>query len=146
MTNEANGQATAMFWVLAIFFLLFNAIGLFFYYMQMTITEEMLAANFTPEQQEFMRNIPVWATSAYALAVNSGVLASILLLLRKAWAVPLYIFSFVCVLIQDLDAFLLSDGIGVWGTSGLYLPITVIVVCIAEIWYSRKARADGIIS
>lgn len=146
MTNEANGQATAMFWVLAIFFLFFNAIGLFFYYMQMTITEEMLAANFTPEQQEFMRNIPVWATSAYALAVNSGVLASILLLLRKAWAVPLYIFSFVCVLIQDLDAFLLSDGIGVWGTSGLYLPITVIVVCIAEIWYSRKARADGIIS
>jgi len=146
MSSETKGQPTAMFWVLAIFFLFFNAIGLFFYYMQMTMTEEILVANFTPEQQEFMLNIPVWATSAYALAVNPGVLASIVLLLRKAWAVPLYIFSFVCVLVQDLDAFLLSDGIGVWGTSGLYLPITVILVCIAEIWYSRKARADGIIA
>jgi len=146
MTSESSAKPSAIFWVLAIFFLLFNAIGLFFYYMQMTMTEEILAANFTLAQQEFMMNIPVWATSAYALAVNSGVLASILLLLRKAWAVPVYVFSFICVLVQDLDAFLLSDGIGVWGTSGLYLPITVIVVCIAEIWYSRKARADGVIS
>ncbi len=85
-----------------------------------------------------MNSEPAWATAAYATAVNAGVIAAILLLLRKSLARPFFILSFVAVLLQDLNAFVLTDGIGVWGMSGLYLPAVVIVIGVTEIWYSRS--------
>jgi hypothetical protein len=64
--------------------------------------------------------------------------ASILLLLRKFWAFPLYVVSFLGVLTQDFDAFVLRDVAAVWGSGAYYLPSIVILICIAEIGYSRS--------
>jgi hypothetical protein len=86
----------------------------------------------------FMEATPVWANAGYAIAVNAGVVASILLLLRKSLAFPLYVVSFLGVLTQDLDAFVLRDVAAVWGSSAYYLPSIVILICIVEIWYSRS--------
>ena len=69
-----------------------------------------------------------------------------MLLLRKAWAVPMFVLSLLGVLVQDLDAIVLRDAIAAWGTGALYLPITVIVICVAEIWYSWSAKAKGWLS
>jgi len=138
MSDELNGKPPLSYYVIAGLFLAWNLIGLMFYYMQVTMTPEVMAANFTPEQVAFMNNEPVWATAAYATAVNAGVVGAILLLFRKSLARPLFILSFIAVLLQDLNAFVLSNAIEVWGTSGLYLPTVVIVICIAEIWYTSS--------
>lgn len=138
MSDALNGKPPMSYWVIAVIFLLWNLIGLMFYYMQVTMTPEVMAANFTPEQVAFMTGEPKWATAVYAIAVNAGVLASILLLLRKSLALTFYIISFVAVLLQDLNAFVLMDGIAVWGISGIYLPVFVIVMCLFEIWYSKS--------
>lgn len=143
MSDDLSGNPPVSFYIIAAVFLIWNLIGVMFYYMQMTMTPEIMADNFTPEQVTFMTAIPVWATAAYATAVNAGVVAAILLLLRKAWAVPAFIVSFAAVLIQDFDAFVLTDAIGIWGISGIYLPLVVIVICISEIMYSRSAKAKG---
>ena len=107
------------------------------------MTPESLAANFSVAEREFMAQIPVWATAAYATAVTAGVIGAVLLLLRKALALPFFVLSFVGVLIQDFDAFVLSDAIGVWGTNALTLPVVVIVICVFEIWYTRSAKAKA---
>ena len=138
MSDDANGQPPVSFWIISGVFLVWNAIGLMFYYGQVTMTPEFMAANFTAAQVSLMESTPVWATAAYATAVNAGVIASLLLLLRNSWAKTFYLVSFAGVLIQDFDAFILSDVIGAWGTSALYLPVMVIVICLAEIWYSRS--------
>ena len=138
MSDDANSQPPVSFWIISGVFLVWNAIGLMFYYMQVTMTPEFMAANFTAAQVSLMESTPVWATAAYATAVNAGVIASLLLLLRNSWAKTFYLVSFAGVLIQDFDAFILSDVIGAWGTSALYLPVMVIVICLAEIWYSRS--------
>jgi len=138
MSEELNGKPPFSYYLIAGLFLAWNLIGLMFYYMQVTMTPEVMAANFTPEQAAFMNNEPAWATAAYATAVTAGVVAAILLLLRKSLARPFFILSFVAVLLQDLNAFVLTNAIEVWGTSGLYLPAVVIVICIAEIWYSSS--------
>ena len=62
--------------------LLWNLIGLMFYYTQVTMTPEAIQS-FTEGQQEFFAAIPGWATSAHAIAVNAGILGSLALLLRK---------------------------------------------------------------
>ena len=143
MSDALNGKPPTLFWVIAVVLLLWNFTGLMFYYGQVTMTPETLAANFSAAEREFMAQIPVWATAAYATAVTAGVIGAVLLLLRKALALPFFIVSFVGVFVQDFDAFVLSDAISVWGTSALTLPAVVIVICIFEIWYTRSAKAKA---
>lgn len=137
MSDELNAKPPISYNVIAGLFLVWNLIGLMFYYQQMTLTPEMVA-NMGAEMAAFMEATPVWANSGYAIAVNAGVLASIALLLRKSWAFPLFVLSFAGVLVQDLDAFVLRDVVAVWGSSAFYVPSAVIVICVIELWYSRS--------
>lgn len=146
MTDATNDKPSTAFWILGVVFLLWNLLGLFGYYTQVTMTPEVMAANFTEAQQAWMTNEPAWATSAYAIAVTAGVIAAVLMLLQKGIAFPFFILSFVAVIVQDFNAFVLSDWKAVWGNSALYLPSVVIVMCIVEIWYTRSAKAKGWLS
>jgi hypothetical protein len=143
MLGASEGAAPTSFWVVAFLLLFWNLVGMMFYYLQVTMPPEAVAANFNEAQQAFLNEMPRWATSAYAIAVTAGVLASALLLLRKAIAAILFIVSFAGVLIQDFQAFVLSDGLGTWGASGLYLPSVVIVMSIFAIGFSYAARKRG---
>ena len=73
-------------------------------------------------------------------------LGAILLLLRKAWAMPMFVISLVGALVQDLDAFVLRDAIEAWGPGGIAIPLAVIIVGVFEIWYSRTLKAKGVLS
>ncbi len=137
MSDQLNGRPPASYYIIAGVFLVWNIIGLLFYYQQMTLTPEAIAS-MGPEIAAFMEATPMWANAGYAIAVNAGVVASILLLLRNSWALYLYVLSFLGVLIQDLDAFVLRDVAGVFGNFAYYLPSIVIIICIAEIWYTRS--------
>lgn len=147
MSEESTTQPTASYWIIGSALLVWNLIGLMFYYQQSTLTEAlMLDAGLTTQQIAHILNTPAWGHSGYAIAVNAGVLGAIFLLLRKAWAVPFFILSLVGALVQDLDAIVLRDALDAWGTGALWLPIIVIVICVVEIWYARGARAKGLIS
>jgi hypothetical protein len=137
MSDELNGKPSTSYNIIAGVFLVWNLIGLMFYYQQMTLTPEMMAS-MGAEIAAFMDATPVWANAGYAIAVNAGVLASIALLLRKSWAFPLFVLSFAGVLVQDFDAFVLRDVVGVWGSSAYYVPMAVIVIGLIELWYSRS--------
>ena len=137
MSDELNGKPPTSYNIIAGVFLVWNLIGLMFYYQQMTLTPEMLAS-MGAEIAAFMEATPVWANAGYAIAVNAGVLASIALLLRKSWAFPLFALSFAGVLVQDFDAFVLRDVVAVWGSSSYYVPSAVIVIGLIELWYSRS--------
>jgi hypothetical protein len=142
MSDEFDNNPTTTYWILAGTLLAWNLIGLYFYYQQSILTPEIMAsAGLTPQQIAHITNTPAWAHSGYAIAVNAGVLGALMLLLRKAWAVPLFVLSLVGALVQDLDAMVLRDGIEAWGTSALALPIIVVVICVFEIWYSNRAKA-----
>lgn len=135
-----NAKPPTSFWVISVAFLFWNLVGLMFYYMQMTTSPEVMAQSYSPEQVDFITSTPVWATSAYAIAVTAGVLGAAMLLLRRTVAVPLFIVSFVAALVQDLDAFVLRGALQQFGGGALVLPSIVIVVCVVEIWYSRAAK------
>ncbi|MGB5630344.1 MAG: hypothetical protein WBM45_01880 [Woeseiaceae bacterium] len=146
MAEESTNIPTTSYWIIAGAMLVWNLIGLIFYYQQSTLTEAvMLDAGLTAQQIAHILNTPAWGHSGYAIAVNAGVLGAIFLLLRKAWAVPFFILSLIGALVQDLDAIVLRDALDAWGTGALWLPVIVIVICVAEIWYARGAKAKGLI-
>ena len=147
MSDEFANKPTTAYWIISAVLLTWNLIGLLFYFQQSTLTPEIMeVAGLTAQQIAHITGTPAWAHSGYAIAVNAGVLGAILLLLRKAWAMPLFVLSLVGALVQDLDAFILRDAIDAWGTTGIYLPILVIVICVFEIWYARSAKAKGWLS
>lgn len=146
MTEQAKPAVPTSFWIVAGAALVWNLIGLTIYYQHVTASPEALATSLGEAQAAFLASTPAWATSAYAIAVNAGVLGSLLLLLRRAWAVPLFAISLAGVLVQDLHAFVLADALEVWGPGGLVLPAIVLVIAVALLAYSRKAKARGLIA
>jgi hypothetical protein len=142
MSDLLDSRPTTNFWIVGGVALVWNLIGLVFYYEHVTMTPEALAG-FTDAQQNFFNSTPVWSTSAHAIAVNGGVLGSLFLLLRKSWAVPLFALSLLGILVQNFHAFVLANGLEVWGSSGVALPAIVIVIAVALLVYSRNVQGKG---
>ncbi|MDH3585960.1 MAG: hypothetical protein OEQ30_02640 [Gammaproteobacteria bacterium] len=143
MLDEINGKPPLSFWMVAGVALAWNLIGLFMYYSGVSATPEQLKTVYSPEQFAAIEATPVWVTSAFAIATTVGVIASIVLLLRKALAFVLFVVSFVALLIQDLYLFLLSDSLAVFGSSLLVVQGCVFVGGVIWIWYASLARNRG---
>ena len=145
MSDEINGGPNTNFWIIGGVALVWNLIGLAMYISQVTAGPEAYA-QYTEAQQAFMTGMPGWATSAFAIAVSTGVLGSLLLLLRKGLAVIMFIASLLGIIVQQAHAFVFANGLEVWGTTGLVLPIVLIVVAVALLMYSRAAKAKNWLS
>jgi hypothetical protein len=143
MLDEINGKPPLSFWMVAGVALAWNLIGLFMYYSGVSATPEQLKTVYSPEQFAAIEATPVWVTSAFAIATTVGVIASIVLLLRKALAFVLFVVSFVALMIQDLYLFLLSDSLAVFGSSLLVVQGCVFVGGVIWIWYASLARNRG---
>ena len=134
------------FWLIGGAALIWNLFGLIVYFMQVSASPEELAAVYTAEQVDFMLSTPKWATSAFAIAVNAGVLGSLFLLLRKSWAIPLFVISLVATLVQNLNSFVLNDAIALFGSTPAIIQFVVVSIAAALIWYSRSAKDKDWIS
>ena len=142
MPDVLNGRPTSNFWIISGAALVWNLIGLVFYVGQVTMSPEALA-KLTESQQEFFAATPSWATAAFAIAVNAGALGSLFLLLRKSWAVPMFVLSLLAIIVQDVDAFVMRDAFSIVGVNGIIIPSMVFVIAIAILLYSRTTKARG---
>ena len=69
-----------------------------------------------------------------------------MLLLRKAWAVPLFVLSLLAVIVQNIAALFVADALQVMGPTSAIMPLLVLGIGIYLIIYSRSARDKGWIS
>ena len=138
MSDELNGKPPTWYYVIAGVLLVWNLIGFMFYLQHATMSPDTAPEGIDASMLAFMEATPVWATSAYAIAVNVGVLACILLFLRKSLAVPFFVISLVGALVLDFDSFVLRDVVAIWGNGAYIVPSVVIIVGLIEIWYSRS--------
>jgi hypothetical protein len=137
-----NEKPTTTFWIFGGAALVWNLIGLVAYISSVTMSPEALA-KMTAEAQAFYSGAPKWATAAFALAVNAGVLGSLFLLLRKSWAVPLFALSLLAVIVQNVDAFVLRNAYSLSGINGVILPALVFIVAVLLLIYSRNVKERG---
>jgi ABC-type xylose transport system permease subunit len=145
MPESTPAKATRRFWTVAAVALAWNLVGVMSYLMSVTAGPEVLAA--LPEaERSLYAEIPAWATSAYAIAVFGGLLGSIALLLRKAWAVPLFVVSLLAVLVQMGHAFFMTALLEVKGPGAAVLPGLVLAIAAYLVWFSRSARERGLLT
>ena len=145
MSDALNNKPSTNFWIIAVAALIWNLLGIVIYVGQVTMSPEALA-RLTEDQQNLITSTPAWANAAWAIAVNAGAFGSLLMLLRKSLAVPLFLVSLIAVVIQDIEAFVLRDAYGVLGINSLIIPSMVFVIAIALFLYSRVAKSKGWLS
>lgn len=130
------------FWVVSIIALLWNLMGVF-NYLNQAFNQEIILESLDQAQREVFEGTPAWATAAFALAVFTGALGSIGLLLRKKWARPLFMISFVTALAQFVHWLFISNAVEAFGPSTYAMPIIVLVIGLYLISFSKKGIQKG---
>ena len=129
------------YWVAAIGALLFESLGCFFYLAEVRLTPEQIA-KLPLDQAAMLGARPAWYYAAFGIAVWVGLLGSIGLLLRKAWAVPLLLVSLIAVAVQFSAVFIVPE-MRVVTSDALLGPVVIFVVCYGIYMLSRLARRRG---
>ncbi|MCO4798082.1 MAG: hypothetical protein KC484_02625 [Colwelliaceae bacterium] len=126
----------------AIIALIWNLLGLMAFISHMMMTPEMIS-DLSVQEQELYKDIPLWATAAFAIAVLAGTFGSALLFLKRSIAKPLFIASLIGVILQNYHSFFVIDSMTVYGVSSVIMPMMVIIIAIALIMLSSKAEKNG---
>ena len=102
------------------------------------MTDEILSS--LPQDQQLMyQEVPAWVTAAFALAVFSGTIGAVLMLLKKKIATTFFILSFIGIISQMSYGLLLDENTDSYGPMGLLMPFMIISIGGYLIWYSKKA-------
>jgi len=138
-------KPTTWFWILGVLLVIWNAMGATAYLAQKMMTPEQMAM--MPEDQRvFLEMTPPWVTAAFALAVWGGLTATILMLLRKAFAYLMFIGSLFGILVQMFYNFVIAGAYEIYGPQGLLMPITVLLIATYSIYFTAKSKAQGVLT
>lgn len=144
MTN--TNKPSTLFWVVGVVALLWNGMGVN-YYLQSAFKTEAYTSQLNEAQMTLMESLPAWYTALFAIAVFSGIIAAIALLMKKKIAVPLFILSFITALINQVYWLFGTDAVTIFSDQMPYvMPSLVIIISAFLIWYSKKQKAKHILS
>lgn len=137
-----SGSLPKWYWGVAGFALLWMVFGCFNYVVLMSMSAADIA-QLPPAQQEIVNTAPVWVNALYAVAVWSGLLAAVGLLLRRAWARPLFILSIASAIVQFGWIFTSTRQLEVEGPSAAVVPAVIFVLGIFFVWFAGYAQKRG---
>lgn len=140
MSNQTKPPTS--FWVVGVLALIWNGFGVMTYLMMQLATSDTVSEAIAKNDMA-IESLPIWVTSAYAIAVWSGLLASLFLLVRKSWAKTWFLISLLGVLVQSIYTFFISNTLADSGASGMVLSIAIIIVAVYLYSYSGKAQKRG---
>jgi len=125
-------------WLIGVIAALFNSIGVFDFVMSMAQGAKYQAsAGMTPDQIAHYQQMPSWMTVVWAVGVFGAFLASILLLLRRKLAWPVFVLSLVAFLVSLTYTYVLTNGGAVMGQQMAITSAVIAGLLVFFIWYSR---------
>jgi len=86
---------------------------------------------------------PIWSSYASLLAVFTGTLGCVALLIKKAFASPLFMLSIVGLVVQNIGIFVVVDAIAVLGSNILIMQGSVFVIAIGLLLLAKLAIKRG---
>jgi len=147
MTDHVDHRATVpgWYWAVAIFALLFELLGCFFYLVEVRMSAADIAA-LPLDQGAMLAARPEWYYAAFGIAVWVGLAGAIGLLLRKRWAVWALLVSLVAAVVQFSSAFIVPEMRAITPSDALFLPIVIIIIAYGIWQFSRLAGRRGWLS
>ena len=138
------------FWVISIALLLWGLGGASIYiaYFLETAEEFAQTAETATNRQayaDYVANIPFWAIAVGITAAVARLLGAIGLLLRRAWALPLYVISVVFFLAALFRAFVLANVVSVMSGPHIAIELVFLALSIFAVWYARLSKSRSIL-
>jgi hypothetical protein len=124
-------------WIVGILGLLWNLVGVYDYLMTQTENAAYMA-KFSQEQLDYFYSFPMWAVSAWAIAVWGGLVGVILLLMRKKLAAPVLLVSWIAMIISTINT-IISGGFAIMGGAGPMAFTALIFVIAGALWFYARA-------
>ncbi len=140
--NAATAKPSTWFWIVSVLILLWGAMGVFAFYTDVTMSEEMLAAMDDYDRAMYLGR-PTWFATVYGLATWGGFIGAVALLLRRRLAIVLFLLSAVAVVVQFGWVFGVTDLIAEKGAWTLIFPIFILAIAIFQIWFANLANKRG---
>jgi hypothetical protein len=138
------------FWVISVALLFWGLGGASIYiaYFIETPAEFAQTAETAANRQayaEYIAAIPWWAIAVGLIAAVTRLLGAIGLLLRRAWALSLYIISVVFFLVALFRAFVLANVSSVMSASHISVEFVFLALSIFAVWFARANKSKGIL-
>ena len=140
MDAKPDTPVPMILWVVGGVALLWNIMGCGIFFNEM-FNQEAAIESWTEAQKEWVRSTPFWVYVIFGLSVATGLVASVGLLLRKDWSLPLFIASFIFGLIQMGYTMLIAGGLKLMGASGAVMPVVVVSLALAWVLSTRKFKS-----
>lgn len=131
-------------WLKAVVALAFvwNLMGIFNFYTQITLTEEAITA-LPLSEQELMNSTPLWSLIAFGIGVFGGTLGCVGLFIQKKWAFYPLLFSLIAVMAQMGYWLFFTKAVEVYGNSTYAMPMVVILVAYLLLRLSKNGVDKG---
>lgn len=128
-------KAPIHLWIVGILAVLWNAIGAFDY-AATQLKLDFYMSQFTQEQLDYFYAFPAWVDASWAIAVWGSLLASLLLLMRKALSAWLFGLAILAMAVTAVYNFFLSDGMAVMGDEAATFTVVIWVIALFLYFYS----------
>lgn len=136
-------KPSLLFWVVAALSVLWNAFGVFDFWMTSSGNEKYLQ-DFDPKMIEWIAGFPFWRRAMWAIGVFCGLFGALALLARRRVAIILLLANFALMTLgfagHDI---LLADGIKMYGELGLIMSVVLVAVAAAQWFYADRAGKQG---
>ncbi|MCB0383443.1 MAG: hypothetical protein KDD05_09145 [Psychroserpens sp.] len=142
MTNHLNAKPPVWFWIVAVVARIWNAMGVMQYLGQAYNTESF-RSQYTAEQLEMLSNTPSWAIAAFAIAVFAGLIASVLLLLKKKVAYTMFLISLIGVIVQLYHNLIVVKSVDIYGPAAVVMSVMIIGFAILLLLFSKYSIKKG---
>ena len=124
------------FWVVSIFFLLWNIMGVFSFLAHTFISNEALA-ELPSNERELYSEYPLWTNIVFAIAVIAGLIGTIGLVLKKKWSKMAFIISLLAIIPQMIHNVFFTKSIEVYGAvEAATMPALVVIFGLFLVWFS----------
>ena len=131
-------------WLVSVFALLFNAVGVFDFVMNLAQGHQYLASTgMTPEQVAHYQQMPGWMFVVWAVGVFGAFGASILLLMRRTLAFPVFVVSLAAFLVSLFYTYVLTNGGALMGRQMAITSAVIAGLLVAFSGYARVMTRRG---
>lgn len=139
MASSSASSVPGWFRIVALLAVVWNAFGVAMYLSSVGMFGDPMAG-MSAADRAAAASIPDWITGAFAIGAFSGLIGSIGLLLRKAWAASLLVVSLIALLMLEGWIVFLSGALDSFGVA---VPIMVSVGAVLLAWLAVHARTRG---
>ncbi len=142
---QSTRKPNLVFWLIAIFALAWNLLGVGAYLFEATASPETLLASYSEYEANAVISRPAWATGIFALAVFGGALGSLGLVLKKKWAMWPLCVSLGAVILQQIYIWTQTDAAAHISGAGWLMPVMIPLIAVYLVFFTRRAIARGLL-